>query len=209
MLLKSRGLYCSIRCIWKPRTECSRGDVTQIIWAMVLGCPLDLFYFFSPHFFQKNISQKAFRENRGVHSDMLWKWICNFPPTTACGKFFERFPRLKSRKVVQNPRNCTQNERIFSPGNRSICCWASESLWALVSAGAQCLYHPWARLPLWNLPFLSIFHLSTSPFLFRPFRSSDLILMHLRRRSLIYFWDLGSVKVSGCTTPARTKFGWV
>lgn len=145
--------------------------------------------FFFPHFFQKNISQKAFRENRGVHSDMLWKWICNFPPTTACGKFFERFPRLKSGKVVQNPRNCTQNERIFSPGNRSICCWASESLWALVSAGAQCLYHPWARLPLWNLPFLSIFHLSTSPFLFRPFRSSDLILMHLR--SINLFLRLG------------------
>lgn len=98
--------------------------------------------FFPPHFFQKNISQKAFRENHRVHLDTLSKWICNFPPKAVCEKFFEIFPPLKSRKVVQNPRNCRQNERFFSPGKGSICCWASESSWGLVSPGAQGLWQP-------------------------------------------------------------------
>lgn len=155
---------------------------------MVLGCPLDLFFF---PLVPKNQS-KGIYKNCWVHLDMLSNWICNFILTTVWEQYFEILPHLKIRKVDQTQRNHTQNDRWYSPGKQGICCWASKHLQAIVSTVADCLimtltYEP--SYPCWNFTFsLSKFSISQiSLFLFRPLHNLIWLLICLRKRSMTYF----------------------
>lgn len=178
MLLKSWGLYFHIRCIWKPSSECSCRDDMQTIWAMVLGCPLDLFFF---PLVPKNQS-KGIYKNCWVHLDMLSNWICNFILTTV----WEQYSLTWKSEKLAKPKEIThkmiddthQANKAFAVEQVSTC----KQLWALLPIAL-----------LWHWPMNPVIHaeISHSPWVSFPSpKSPSSCLDHLiclRKRSMTYF----------------------